>query len=196
MPVAVSVGQRTRLTARYVTCYNLCIGLMYSALQRLRPRCTDCEQPYLHTHHPNTEMQAQNFHLQIRSKAAAAVHRKTSPLCHVARSTISQQHKQHRPQAASQAVETLQEHDVVALTNADGSVDYCQVLQGCSESQQRCQLLWKGQVLQMTADAQLESLGRSGLRYLYTAAARLSPCVCPTHPHTSTTQVGIQQQTA
>lgn len=91
------------------------------------------------------------------SLAAAHIHRAYIPLKAV----------HHRPCAARQSVEELQQHDVVNVATAEGgSLGLLEVLQGWDDSKRSCKLLWKGQLLQLTAasgeqtgNLQLQPLG-------------------------------------
>lgn len=75
-------------------------------------------------------------------------------------------HSLQQVQAASRPLESCQQHDVLQIKYSDGSSEYVEVLQGWNAADQSCQLLWKGQLLQLVAAAgqqsgalQLKSLG-------------------------------------
>lgn len=80
-----------------------------------------------------------------------------------------------RPQAVSRPLEACQQDDVLQVTTSDGSTAWLNVLQGWNEAEQSCQLLLKGQVLQLTSTLQCQMLGGfnlQGSRQLHTASRR------------------------
>lgn len=72
-----------------------------------------------------------------------------------------------RSQAVSRPLEACQEHDVVQITTPSGVQEWLEVMQGWNPADQSCQLLWRGQLVQLAVDRdsnnmELKALG--GLR--------------------------------
>lgn len=63
---------------------------------------------------------------------------------------------------------------MLQVTTSDGSTAWLKVLQGWNEAEQSCQLLWKGQALQLNRSLQCQTLGgfKQGSQQLQTASRR------------------------
>jgi hypothetical protein len=72
-----------------------------------------------------------------------------------------------RSQAVSRPLEACQEHDVVQITTPGGVHEWLEVMQGWNPAEQSCQLLWRGQLVQLAVDRDsnnMELTALGGLR--------------------------------
>jgi hypothetical protein len=66
-------------------------------------------------------------------------------------------------QAVSRPLEACQEHDVVQITTPGGVHEWLEVMQGWNPADQTCQLLWRGQLVQLAVDRDSSNMALTAL---------------------------------